>query len=50
MKRQIRLSLATAAVLCSSVLVMTQRVQARFEVEERARFRATDSSSKTNTN
>ena len=49
MKRQIRLSLAPA-VLCSSVLVTTQRVHARFEVEERARFRATDSSSKTNTN
>jgi hypothetical protein len=49
MKRQIRLSRATADVLCSSVLVTTQLVHARFEAEERARFRATDSPSKTNT-
>jgi hypothetical protein len=34
MKRQIRLSRATADVLCSSVLVTTQLVHARFEAEE----------------
>ena len=38
MKRQIRLSRATAAVLCSSVLATTRRVHARFEVEERGPF------------
>jgi hypothetical protein len=51
MKRQIRLSRAPAAVLCSSVLATTRRVHARFEVDVKngVRFRATDSPSKTNT-